>query len=73
MTKISDDLKPYFAFFIPYSVATVVVSILLLVICFFLEKWVALILMVSLIVIPVQMAVIGIGAEAIHKKHTDCS
>lgn len=70
MTKISDDLKPYFAFFIPYSVATVVVSILLLVICFFLEKWVALILMVSLIVIPVQMAVIGIGAEAIHKKHT---
>ena len=70
MTKISDDLKPYFAFFIPYSVATAVVSILLLVICFFLEKWVALILMVSLFVIPVQMAVIGIGAEAIHKKHT---
>ncbi len=70
MTKISDDLKPYFAFFVPYSVATAVVSILLLVICFFLEKWVALILMVSLFVIPVQMAVIGIGAEAIHKKHT---
>lgn len=70
MTKISDDLKPYFAFFIPYSVATVVVSIPLLVICFFLEKWVAIILMVSLFVIPVQMAVIGIGAEAIHKKHT---
>jgi ATP-binding cassette subfamily C protein CydD len=70
MTKISDDLKPYFAFFIPYSVATAVVSILLLVICFFLEKWVAVILMLSLFVIPVQMAVIGIGAEAIHKKHT---
>ena len=70
MTKISDDLKPYFAFFVPYSVATAVVSILLLVICFFLEKWVALILMVSLFVIPVQMAVIGIGAESIHKKHT---
>lgn len=70
MTKITDDMKPYFAFFIPYSVATAVVSILLLVICFFLEKWVALILMVSLFVIPVQMAVIGIGAEAIHKKHT---
>ena len=70
MTKITDDLKPYFAFFIPYSVATAVVSILLLVICFFLEKWVAFILMVSLVVIPVQMAVIGIGAEAIHKKHT---
>lgn len=69
VTKISDDLKPYFAFFIPYSVATVVVSTLLLVISFFIEKWVALILLISLLVIPVQMAVIGIGAEAIHKKH----
>ncbi len=69
VTKISDDLKPYYAFFIPYSVATAVVSILLLVICFFIEKWVAMILMVSLFVIPLQMAVIGIGAEAIHKKH----
>lgn len=66
VTKISDDLKPYFAFFIPYSVATVVVSTLLLVISFFIEKWVALILLISLLVIPVQMAVIGIGAEAIH-------
>lgn len=35
VTKISDDLKPYFAFFIPYSVATVVVSTLLLVISFY--------------------------------------
>lgn len=69
VTKISDDLKPYFAFFIPYSIATVIVSILLLVICFVVEKWVALILMVSLLVIPFQMAVIGIGAETIHKKH----
>lgn len=69
VTKISDDLKPYYAFFVPYSVATAVVSILLLVICFFIEKWVAMILMVSLFVIPLQMAVIGIGAEAIHKKH----
>ena len=69
VTKISDDLKPYYAFFVPYSVATAVVSILLLVICFFIEKWVAMILMVSLFVIPLQMAVIGIGAEAIHQKH----
>ena len=38
-------------------------------ISFFIEKWVALILLISLLVIPVQMAVIGIGAEAIHKKH----
>ncbi|MDD4778232.1 MAG: ATP-binding cassette domain-containing protein [Fermentimonas sp.] len=70
VTKISDDLRPYFAFFVPYSIATAVVSILLLVICFIVEKWVALILMISLLVIPIQMAVIGIGAEAIHKKHT---
>ena len=71
MTKISDDLRPYFAFFVPYSVATAVVSILLLVVCFMVEKWVALILMVSLFVIPIQMAVVGVGAESIHKKHTN--
>lgn len=71
MTKISNDLRPYFAFFVPYSVATAVVSILLLVVCFMVEKWVALILMVSLFVIPIQMAVVGVGAESIHKKHTN--
>ena len=71
VTKISDDLRPYFAFFVPYSVATVVVSILLLIICFMVEKWVAFILLVSLLVIPMQMAVIGIGAESIHKRHTN--
>ena len=71
VTKISDDLRPYFAFFVPYSVATVVVSIVLLVICFMIEKWVAIILLISLLVIPMQMAVIGIGAESIHKKHTN--
>lgn len=70
VTRISDDLRPYFAFFIPYSVATAIVSILLLIICFFIEKWVATILLISLLVIPFQMAIIGIGAEAIHKKHT---
>ena len=71
VTKISDDLRPYFAFFVPYSVATAVVSIVLLVICFMVEKWVAIILLISLLVIPMQMAVIGIGAESIHKKHTN--
>lgn len=71
VTKISDDLRPYFAFFVPYSVASVVVSIVLLVICFMVEKWVAIILLIALLVIPIQMAVIGIGAESIHKKHTD--
>lgn len=71
VTRISDDLRPYFAFFIPYSVATAVVSILLLVVAFWLEKWVAIVLMISLLVIPMQMAVVGIGAESLHKKHTN--
>ena len=71
MTKISDDLRPYFAFFVPYSVAVAVVSSLLLVVCFMVEKWVAIILLVSLFVIPIQMAVVGVGAESIHKKHTN--
>lgn len=71
VTKISDDLRPYFAFFVPYSVATAVVSVVLLVICFVVENWVAIILLIALLVIPIQMAVIGIGAESIHKKHTN--
>lgn len=71
VTKISDDLKPYFAFFVPYSVASVLVSILLLIVCFWVEKWVGFVLLISFIVIPVQMIVIGIGAESLHKKHID--
>ena len=71
VTKISDDLRPYFAFFVPYSVATVVVSILLLIIVFWIEIWVAIILLVAIIVIPFQMIVVGVGAESLHKKHTN--
>lgn len=33
------------------------------------EKWVGIILLVSLLVIPMQMIVIGVGAETLHKKH----
>lgn len=69
VTRISDDLKPFFAFFIPYSIASILSSILLLAVCFPLEKWVGVALLVSLIVIPFQMMIIGIGAEALHKKH----
>ncbi|HBX44683.1 ATP-binding cassette domain-containing protein [Limibacterium fermenti] len=69
VTKISDDLKPYFAFFIPYSMASVLVSALLLVISFWLEKWVGIILLVSLLVIPMQMIIIGVGAETLHNRH----
>lgn len=69
VTRISDDLKAYFAFFIPYSMASVLVSLLLLIISFWVEKWVGIVLLISLIVIPMQMIIIGIGAEALHKKH----
>lgn len=69
LTKISDDLKPYFAFFIPYAVASFVVSALLLVVCFWVEKWVGMVLLIMLLVIPMQMIVVGIGAETLHKKH----
>ncbi len=69
VTKISDDLKPYYAFFIPYAIASVLVGILILAVAFFVEKWVSLILFVALLVIPMQMIVIGVGAETLHKKH----
>jgi ATP-binding cassette subfamily C protein CydD len=70
-TRISDDLKPFFAFFIPYSAATALVGGMLLAVCFWVEIKVGVILLVSLLVIPVQMAVIGISAETLHKKHTN--
>ncbi|WP_101690632.1 ATP-binding cassette domain-containing protein [Dysgonomonas massiliensis] len=69
VTRISDDLKPFFSFFIPYAIASVLSSILLLIVSFWMEKWVGLALLVSLLVIPFQMIIIGIGAEALHKKH----
>ncbi|PXV62398.1 ATP-binding cassette subfamily C protein CydD [Dysgonomonas alginatilytica] len=69
VTRVSDDFKPYFAFFIPYSMASFLVSGLLLVVSFWIEKWVGMLLLISLLVIPFQMIVIGVGAEALHKKH----
>lgn len=69
VTRISDDLKPFFAFFIPYAMASVLVSTLLLIVSFWMEKWVGIVLLISLLVIPMQMIVIGVGAEALHKKH----
>lgn len=71
VTRISDDLKPFFAFFIPYAMASVLVSGLLIIVSFWVEKWVGVVLLVSLLVIPMQMIVIGVGAEALHKKHID--
>ncbi len=69
VTRVSDDFKPYFSFFIPNAIASVLVALLLLVICFWIEKWVGIVLLVSLLVIPMQMMVIGVGAEELHKKH----
>lgn len=69
VTRTADDLKPFYSFFIPYAIAAVLVSILLSIVSFNVEKWVALILLISFLVIPLQMIVIGIGAESLHKKH----
>jgi ATP-binding cassette, subfamily C, bacterial CydD len=69
VTRAADDMKPFFSFFIPYAMASVIVSFVLLIVCFWLEKWVGYILLFSFLVIPLQMAIIGIGAEALHKKH----
>ncbi|MFV0392333.1 MAG: ATP-binding cassette domain-containing protein [Paludibacteraceae bacterium] len=69
VTKISDDLKPYFSFFIPSALASVLVSVALLVVIYWVEKWVGMVLTISLMIIPVQMMVIGVGAESLHQKH----
>jgi ATP-binding cassette subfamily C protein CydD len=69
VTRSCDDLKPFFSFFVPYAVASVIVGILLLIVIFWFEKWVGITLLVIFLVIPMQMIVIGIGAEAIHNRH----
>jgi len=69
VTRVSDDLKPFFAFFIPYAIASVVVGLLLLTLSFWLEFWVGLTLLVSIVVIPLLMKMIGVGATSLHKKH----
>lgn len=69
VTRVSDDLKPFYSFFIPYAISSVLVCTLLLVVSFWTEKWVGVMLLVSLLVIPMQMIAIGVGAEALHKKH----
>ncbi len=69
VTKVSDDLKPFFAFFVPYAIASVVVSLLLLGVSFYFEVWVGIILLITFAVIPFQMVVVGLGAESLHNKH----
>lgn len=69
VTRVSDDLKPYFSFFIPYATASVLVGILLLIVSFWFEKWVGITLLITFVIIPLQMIMIGVGAESLHKKH----
>jgi ATP-binding cassette, subfamily C, bacterial CydD len=69
VTKVSDDLKPYFSFFIPYAIASVLVGIFLLIVSFYFEIWAGISLLVTFIVIPLLMTMIGVGAESLHKKH----
>jgi len=71
VTRTSDDIKPFYSFFIPYAIASVLVSVLLLIVIFPIEKWVGFVLLVSLLVIPMQMVMIGFGAETLHKKHIE--
>lgn len=69
VSRVCDDLKPFFSFFIPYATASVMVGILLLFVSFWFEVWVGIILLLSFFVIPFQMVMIGVGAESLHKKH----
>lgn len=69
VTRATDDLKPFYSFFIPYALASVLVGGLLLVVSFWMDKWVGYTLLVTFLVIPMQMIVIGVGAETLHKKH----
>jgi ATP-binding cassette subfamily C protein CydD len=69
VTRVCDDLKPFFSFFIPYAIASVLVVILLLSLSFWLEFWIGFTLFLSVIVIPLLMKMIGVGATSLHKKH----
>ena len=69
VSRVSDDLKPFFSFFIPYAIASVLVGILLLSVSFWIEIWVGFILLISILIIPLLMIMIGSGAESLHKKH----
>ncbi len=69
VTRVSDDLKPFFSFFVPYAIASLLVGLLLLGVSFYFEFWVGLTLLAALIVIPLLMMIIGVGATSLHNKH----
>lgn len=69
VTRVSDDLKPFFTFFIPSAIASALVSILLLAVSFSFEVWVGVILIFSVSIIMFLMRMIGVGAASLHKSH----
>jgi len=69
VTRVSDDLKPFFSHYIPYAIASLLVGIVLLIVSFSFEIWVGLALLISFITIPLLMVMIGVGAESLHKRH----
>lgn len=69
VTRVSDDMKPFFSFFIPHALASALVGILMLSVAFGFELWVGISLLLTFAVIPLQMVMIGVGAESLHKKH----
>jgi ATP-binding cassette subfamily C protein CydD len=69
VTRVCDDLKSFFSFFIPYAIASGIIAILIFSISFWFEFWVGLSLLVSFGVIPLLMSIIGTGAVSLHKKH----
>ena len=69
VTRVSDDLKPFFSFFIPNAIASGLVGILLLVLIFWVEIWVGIPLLLSIAVILLLMKMIGVSATSLHKKH----
>ncbi len=69
VTRVSDDFKPFFSFYVPYAISSAVVIIILLSLSFRIEFWVGFTLLLTTIVIPFLMMMIGVGATSLHKKH----
>jgi ATP-binding cassette subfamily C protein CydD len=69
VTRVSDDLKTFFSFFIPYAIAAALVGIFLLVFISWIEIWVGIPLFASIIVILFLMKMVGVSATSLHKKH----
>ena len=69
VTRVSDDLKTFFSFFIPYAIASALVGIFLLSFISWLEIWVGIPLLASIFVILFLMKMVGVSATSLHKKH----